>query len=70
MEHHQGKLVDLYTGSLRDAREDLRKQREHFTLYGQLLLDELCDFGESIDFGEAARSISDPDFSGYLPVAA
>ncbi|MDT9692249.1 HEXXH motif-containing putative peptide modification protein [Streptomyces sp. P9(2023)] len=71
MERRQGRttLVDLYTSSLRDACADLEKQRDHFTPYGRLLLDELCDFGESIDFDEVARSISSPDYAGYLPVS-
>ncbi|MFJ1745423.1 aKG-HExxH-type peptide beta-hydroxylase [Streptomyces sp. NPDC088116] len=72
MEHHQGKttLVDLYTIPLRDACLDLKKQHEHFTTYGRMLLDELCAFGESIDFKAVARAISSPEYVGYLPVAA
>ncbi|MFJ7995635.1 aKG-HExxH-type peptide beta-hydroxylase [Streptomyces sp. NPDC096310] len=72
MEHHQDRttLVDLYTASLRDACADLKKQREHFTAYGRMLLDELCAFGESIDFEVVARTISSPEYAGYLPVAA
>ncbi|MFG2209001.1 hypothetical protein [Streptomyces sp. NPDC048638] len=72
MEHHQGKttLVDLYTASLRDACEELKKQREHFTPYGRMLLDELCAFGESIDFEAVAHATSSGAYAGYLPVAA
>lgn len=72
MEHHQGKttLVDLYTASLRDACVDLKKQREHFTAYGRMLLDELCAFGKSIDFEAVARATSSPEYAGYLPLAA
>ncbi|WP_229891483.1 aKG-HExxH-type peptide beta-hydroxylase [Streptomyces mashuensis] len=72
MEHHQGKttLVDLYTKSLADACEDLKKQRPYFTEYGQMLLDELCGFGETIDFGHVARSISSPEYAGYRPAVA
>ncbi|MFC9424225.1 aKG-HExxH-type peptide beta-hydroxylase [Streptomyces sp. NPDC056987] len=72
MEHHQGRttLVDLYTASLRDACVDLNRQREHFTAYGRMLLDELCAFGESIDFEVVARAISSPEYAGYLPITA
>ncbi|MFB9391187.1 HEXXH motif-containing putative peptide modification protein [Streptomyces coeruleoprunus] len=72
MEHHEGRttLVDLYTKSLRDACEDLQRQRPHFTEYGRLLLDELCRFGEAIDFDHVARAISSPDYAGYRPAVA
>ncbi|WP_233518249.1 aKG-HExxH-type peptide beta-hydroxylase [Streptomyces corynorhini] len=71
MEHHQGKttLVDLYTVSLRQACADLKKQREHFTAYGRMLLDELCAFGESINFDSVARATSGREYAGYVPVA-
>ncbi|MFG2672727.1 aKG-HExxH-type peptide beta-hydroxylase [Streptomyces sp. NPDC048445] len=70
MEHHQGKttLVDLYTASLRDACADLKNQREHFTPYGRMLLDELCAFGESIDFEAVAHATSSGTYAGDLPV--
>ena len=69
MEDHQGKttLVDLYTKSLRDACVDLKKQRPHFTEYGRMLLDELCGFGETINFAEAARAIRSAEYAGYRP---
>ncbi|MFF3453221.1 HEXXH motif-containing putative peptide modification protein [Streptomyces sp. NPDC002730] len=72
MEHHQGKttLVDLYTKSLRDACVDLKKQRPHFTEYGRMLLDELCGFGETINFADVARAIRGAEFAGYRPSVA
>ncbi|WFB07621.1 HEXXH motif-containing putative peptide modification protein [Streptomyces sp. LX-29] len=72
MEDHQGKttLVDLYTKSLADACEDLKKQRPYFTEYGQMLLDELCGFGETLDFDHVARAISSPEYAGYRPAVA
>jgi HEXXH motif-containing protein len=60
-------LVDLYTESLRAACEDLKKQRQVFTAYGKLLLDELCDFAERIDFAYVADTISSPEYAGYQP---
>ncbi|MFI1888132.1 aKG-HExxH-type peptide beta-hydroxylase [Streptomyces jumonjinensis] len=72
MEHRQGRtaLVDLYTTSLRDACRDLKKQRPYFTEYGRMLLDELCGFGEAIDFDHVAHTISSPDYAGYRPTVA
>jgi hypothetical protein len=72
MENHQGKttLVDLYTKSLRDACVDLKKQRPHFTEYGRMLLDELCGFGETINFADVARAIRGAEFAGYRPSVA
>ncbi|WP_251065208.1 HEXXH motif-containing putative peptide modification protein [Streptomyces sp. ISL-44] len=72
MQNHQGvtMLVDLYTESLRDACQDLKKQRRHFNEYGQMLLDELCEFGERIDFDLVARAISSPEYAGYRPSIA
>ncbi|MEU9404802.1 HEXXH motif-containing putative peptide modification protein [Streptomyces sp. NPDC048281] len=72
MEDHQGKttLVDLYTKSLSDACHDLKKQRPHFTEYGRLLLDELCGFGETINFAEVARAIRGTEYAGYRPSPA
>ncbi|WP_411114093.1 aKG-HExxH-type peptide beta-hydroxylase [Streptomyces sp. 029-5] len=72
MENHQGKttLVDLYTKSLRDACVDLEKQRPHFTEYGRLLLDELCGFGETIDFAQCAYATRGAEFMGYRPSVA
>ncbi|MCY0955832.1 aKG-HExxH-type peptide beta-hydroxylase [Streptomyces sp. H27-H5] len=72
MEDHQGEttLVDLYTASLKDACADLRKQREKFTPYGRLLLDELTAWGENIDFPHAARTISEPGYASYAPARA
>lgn len=63
-------LVDLYTESLRDACEDLKKQRRIFTQYGQMLLDELCEFAEHIDFACVARAISGTEYAGYRPSVA
>ncbi|WP_405391180.1 HEXXH motif-containing putative peptide modification protein [Streptomyces sp. NBC_01102] len=72
MQNHQGvtTLVDLYSNSLRDACDDLKSQRPHFNEYGQMLLDELCNFGEGIDFGLVARAISSPEYAGYRPSLA
>ncbi|MGW8887133.1 aKG-HExxH-type peptide beta-hydroxylase [Streptomyces sp. NPDC055749] len=72
MQNHQGvtTLVDLYSSSLRDACEDLKRQRPHFSEYGQMLLDELCNFGEDIDFDLVARAISSPEYAGYRPSLA
>ncbi|SCG12485.1 hypothetical protein GA0115260_118263 [Streptomyces sp. MnatMP-M27] len=58
-------LVDLYTESLRDACEDLKKQRRIFTQYGQMLLDELCEFAKQIDLAQVARAISGKEYAGY-----
>ncbi|AUA13067.1 hypothetical protein CFP59_05221 [Streptomyces malaysiensis subsp. malaysiensis] len=58
-------LVDLYTESLRDACEDLKKQRRIFTQYGQMLLDELCEFAKQIDLAQVARAISGTEYAGY-----
>lgn len=72
MEHRVGRtaLVDLYTQSLGDACVSLKERREFFTPYGQMLLDELCRFGETIDFGLVEDSISNPAMARYAPVAA
>lgn len=72
MQHLRGKstLVDLYSESLRDACKSLLKQREYFTPYGQMLLDEMCAWAEDLDFAEVARSISDTDYASYQPVFA
>lgn len=72
MENHQGKttLVDIYRKSLRDACEDLKRQRPHFTEYGRMLLDELCGFGEAINFADVARAIRGAEFAGYRPSVA
>ncbi|WP_330175669.1 HEXXH motif-containing putative peptide modification protein [Streptomyces sp. NBC_01498] len=69
MQDQQGvtTLVDLYSESLRDACEDLKRQRPHFNEYGRILLDELCDFGEDINFDLVARAISSPEYAGYRP---
>ncbi|MER7789958.1 HEXXH motif-containing putative peptide modification protein [Streptomyces sp. NPDC097640] len=63
-------LVDLYTESLRDACEDLKKQRRIFTQYGQMLLGELCEFAEQVDFARVARAISGTEYAGYRPSLA
>lgn len=72
LQHRRGvrTLVDLYTGSLRDACEDLKKQRPVFTEYGQMLLDELCDFAEHIDLAHVSHTISSPEYAGYKPAVA
>ncbi|MGW7367579.1 aKG-HExxH-type peptide beta-hydroxylase [Streptomyces sp. NPDC054841] len=72
MQHRRGvtTLVDLYTESLRDACQDLKKQRPFFTQYGLVLLDELSEFAASIDFEHTARAISSPRYAGYKPSVA
>lgn len=72
MQHRRGvtTLVDLYTESLRDACDDLRKQRPIFTDYGRMLLDELCCFAETVDFEHVAETISSPEYAGYSPAVA
>ncbi|MEV7902148.1 aKG-HExxH-type peptide beta-hydroxylase [Streptomyces anulatus] len=72
MEHRSGRtaLVDLYTQSLGDACVSLKARQEFFTPYGQMLLDELCAFGATIDFSLVEDSISDPAMALYAPAAA
>ncbi len=72
MQHLRGKstLVDLYSESLRDACTSLLKQREYFTPYGQMLLDEMSAWAQNLDFAELSRSISDMDYAAYQPAAA
>jgi hypothetical protein len=72
MQHRRGvtTLVDLYTESLRDACDDLMKQRPLFTDYGQMLLDELCCFAETVEFDHVAQTISSPEYAGYRPTVA
>ena len=72
MQHLRGEstLVDLYSESLGDACKSLLKQREYFTPYGQMLLDEMCAWAENLDFAEVARSISDTDYANYQPAFA
>ncbi|MEU6479482.1 HEXXH motif-containing putative peptide modification protein [Streptomyces sp. NPDC047017] len=76
MQHRRGvsTLVDLYTKSLRDACESLLEQREHFTGYGRMLLDEMVRWADTapdpLDFQEVARSISDPAYAGVEPEVA
>jgi HEXXH motif-containing protein len=72
MEHACGKtdLVDLYTKSLGGACVSLENQREYFTSYGAMLLDELSRFGKTIDFSLVEQSITDTGMASYAPVAA
>lgn len=72
LQHRRGTttLIDLYTGSLRDACADLATHRNTFTGYGAMLLDELCDFAAHIDFGQVAPAITDPTYAGYRPATA
>lgn len=74
MQHRRGvsTLVDLYTKSLRDACESLGAQREHFTEYGLMLLDEMAKWAQTdpLDFEQLGRSISAPEFAGYRPSVA
>ncbi|MFC9505427.1 aKG-HExxH-type peptide beta-hydroxylase [Streptomyces sp. NPDC057002] len=64
-----GDLVEKYSASLRDACADMQVQREQFTVYGRMLLDEMTEWAETLDFDEVERSISHPDYSGYKPVS-
>ncbi|MGW5446406.1 aKG-HExxH-type peptide beta-hydroxylase [Streptomyces asiaticus] len=74
MQHLRGvdTLVTKYTASLRDACEDIKRLRECFTPYGQLLLDEMSAWagGEPLNFEHVTRSISSPEYAGYGPVVA
>lgn len=76
MQHLRGvsTLVDLYTKSLREACESLGHQREHFTDYGKMLLDEMTEWAgtgpEPLDFDHVARSISSAEYAGYKPAVA
>jgi len=76
MQHRRGvsTLVDLYTKSLREACESLGHQREHFTDYGKMLLDEMTEWAgtgpEPLDFSHVARSISSGEYAGYKPAIA
>ncbi|WP_335972211.1 aKG-HExxH-type peptide beta-hydroxylase [Streptomyces sp. CA2R106] len=72
LQHRRGTttLIDLYTGSLRDACADLSTHRGTFTDYGAMLLDELCGFAAGIDFAHAAETITDPGHAGYRPSVA
>lgn len=74
MQHQRGvtTLVDLYTGSLRQACESLGKQRQHLTEYGRMLLDEMTVWAgtDPLDFSMVADSISSPRYAGYRPALA
>ncbi|WP_328749329.1 MULTISPECIES: aKG-HExxH-type peptide beta-hydroxylase [unclassified Streptomyces] len=65
-----GDLVEKYGASLRAACADMQVQREQFTRYGRMLLDEMTEWAETLDFAQVARSISDPDYAGYQPAVA
>ncbi|MGW0705048.1 aKG-HExxH-type peptide beta-hydroxylase [Streptomyces sp. NPDC002643] len=65
-----GDLVEKYGASLRDACADMRTQREHFTPYGQMLLDGMCDWAATLDFTQVARAISSPEYAGHKPTVA
>ncbi|MEU4208565.1 hypothetical protein AB0F13_00950 [Streptomyces sp. NPDC026206] len=56
--------------SLRDACTDMLAKRDVFTPYGQMLLDEMCDWAKTIDFDALARAISSPEYAGYKPAVA
>ncbi|GAA3637489.1 hypothetical protein GCM10022420_008290 [Streptomyces iranensis] len=66
------RYVESYTASLREACEDIKRQREYFTPYGRLLLDEMSAWAEDgpLNFEHVTRNISSPEFAGYGPVAA
>ncbi|MEU2951569.1 aKG-HExxH-type peptide beta-hydroxylase [Streptomyces xanthochromogenes] len=73
MEHSQGEtvLVDQYTGSLRDACDDMQTKRDLFTPYGRLILDEMTDWAKAdpINFFQVGQGITSEEFSGYRPAA-
>jgi HEXXH motif-containing protein len=71
MQHERGvsTLVDLYSASLRDAARGLAARREVFTPYGRMLVDELCDWARTLDFGRVAHAVSGTGSAGYVPVA-
>ncbi|MGW3153736.1 aKG-HExxH-type peptide beta-hydroxylase [Streptomyces sp. NPDC001089] len=74
MQHLRGvpTLVELYSKSLADACVSLGKQREQFTEYGAMLLDEMSRWAavQPLDFDQVARSISSPEWAGYRPAVA
>jgi hypothetical protein len=71
MQHERGvsTLVDLYSASLRDAARGLAARREVFTPYGRMLVDELCDWARTLDFGRVVHAVSGTGSAGYVPVA-
>jgi hypothetical protein len=72
MQHLRGetKLVNMFRASLLEASEGLVGKRDYFTTYGQLLVDELRAFSETVDFEYVARSLSSPDYAAYTPAVA
>jgi hypothetical protein len=48
----------------------MHTQREHFTPYGRMLLDELCVRSRRLDFAQVARAISSPEYAGHRPTFA
>jgi hypothetical protein len=54
------------TAALRDAARDLTTQREVFTPYGRMLVDEVCDWARTLDFGQDARAIPSKRHGGYV----
>jgi hypothetical protein len=69
-ERGESTLVDLFSTSLLECTDGLLEQRETFTDYGKMLVDELREFAESLDFGYVEQSISGVEYAHYKPVAA
>lgn len=69
MQHERGEstLVDLYTGSLREACSGLRGQRDVFSPYGRQLVDELAAWADSLDWEEVRRVIHSSEYAGFVP---
>lgn len=64
-------LVDKFRGSLLECTDGLLDKRELFTPYGQLLVDDLRAFAETVDFDLVERSVSSLEFAHYeIPAAA
>ncbi|MGW2539303.1 aKG-HExxH-type peptide beta-hydroxylase [Kitasatospora sp. NPDC001574] len=64
-------LVDKFSDSIRACTDGLLDKFDLFTPYGQLLVRELADFAETLDFDLVERSISGKEFAHYeLPTAA
>ncbi|MCX4685484.1 HEXXH motif-containing putative peptide modification protein [Kitasatospora purpeofusca] len=73
MQHLRGEteLVDKFSDSIRACTDGLLTKLDVFSPYGQLLVRELADFAETLDFDLVKRSISDQEFAHYeLPAAA
>lgn len=71
MQHRRGTtaLVDQFTTSLRECCEGLNTKRDLFTPYGRLLVDQLSEFADTLDFDSVKEAISGTRFASYAVVA-